>query len=439
MTVSSDYFLSEEPSRFGRDEFNALLVYAKKIGASDIHLQSGSRVLMRVHGDMQPITRRRIDESEMSEICRVLYDGDNGELELRTGKPLDNAYSLKLNRDSSLRFRWNATGCEIRGGFGIKFTLRELPEMPPELPVADLGSAIVDALYPDEGLILVCGATGSGKSTLLAGTIRNRLEDPDAHENILEASAPIEFVYTKVLQHPNCTSTISQSSVPGHLPSFAAAIPNFLRCDPDRIIIGESRDAATIKASTLAAQTGHALYSTVHANSVPGVFLRLMQSLPSEEVASELGSVIEASRLIICQKLYRSPLGGRVAVRESLVLDKDIRKEILVAAARSLAELPNALTGIVKEAGTPMWRHAETLASQGRLDPVYADLMKAEAGATNQVARLTYDEILARNQAMQSYLHRRLATADESELQEIQGLLGSIAEKTRSEVEHAAA
>lgn len=439
MSSPDDFFVSQEPARFGRDEFNSLLMYAKQINASDIHVQSGSRILMRVQGDMQPITRRRIDDSEMSEICRVLYDGDNGELQLRTGKPLDNAYSLKVNRDSSLRFRWNATGCEIRGGFGIKFTLRELPEIPPELQKGELGTAIVNSLYPDEGLILVCGATGSGKSTLLAGMIRNRLEDPDAHENILEASSPIEFVYTKILANPNCTSTISQSSVPGHLPSFAAAIPNFLRCDPDRIIIGESRDAATIKASTLAAQTGHALYSTVHANSVPGVFLRLMQSLPSEEVASELGSVIEASRLIICQKLLRSTDGRRVAVRESLILDQDIRKEILLAASRSLSELPNALTGIVREAGTPMWRHAEALAEQGRLDAVYVDLMKAEAGASTKAARFTYDQILAQNQAMQNYLHRRLATADEGELPEIKSLLAGMADKTRAEVLDAAA
>ncbi|MGX9960637.1 type IV pilus twitching motility protein PilT [Xanthomonas euvesicatoria] len=437
MSTSSDLLVPVEPTRYGREEFNELLKYAKQIGASDIHLQTGSRVLMRVHGDIVPITRRRLDEAELSEICRVLYDGDNGELQLRTGAPLDNAYSLRLSRESSLRFRWNATGCEIRGGFGIKFTLRELPEMPPLLPKEDLGKSIVDALYPDEGLILVCGATGSGKSTLLAGTIRNRLEDPDAHENILEASAPIEFVYNKVLQNPNCTSTISQSSVPGHLASFAAAIPNFLRCDPDRIIIGESRDAATIKASTLAAQTGHALYSTVHANSVPGVFLRLMQSLPSEEVASELGSVIEASRLIICQKLLPSTDGKRVAVRESLVLNKELRKEILTAASRSLSELPAVLTEIVKEAGEPMWRHAQRLAQSGRLEPLYADLMKNEAGAAFGDSKPTYSRLLAEHQAMQAYLHERLAVAEESELDSVTKLLSQLSTQGLQEVSRA--
>ncbi|MFD1043113.1 ATPase, T2SS/T4P/T4SS family [Pseudoxanthomonas kaohsiungensis] len=381
--TEGQFLFDREPSRFGREEFDRLLVHAKRIEASDIHLQSASKVLMRIHGQMHAVTRRRLEDAEMSEICRVLYEGDNGELEIRSGKPLDNAYVLKLDRDTGLRFRWNGTGCEVRGGTGLKFTLRELPDMPPQLPADELGANLVNALYPDEGLVLICGATGSGKSTLMAGVIRNKLEDPDAHENIMEASAPIEFTYARVLAHPNCTSTITQSAVPQNLPSFAAAIPNFLRCDPDRIIIGESRDAATIKASNLAAQTGHALYTTVHANSVGGVFLRMMQSLPSHEVASELGSLIEASRLIICQKLLPSLDGRRVAVRETLVLDREVRKALLSVVARNISNLPNFAADLVREAGTPMWKHADCLVEQGRIDPIQADLMKADLGISS--------------------------------------------------------
>ncbi|WP_099481616.1 type IV pilus twitching motility protein PilT [Stenotrophomonas maltophilia] len=380
MSVDQDsLLLGNEPPRFDREEFNRLLMHVKAVGASDLHLQTGARVQVRRHGDIHYLTRRRLEPGDMTAICSVLYDGDNGELEIRSGKPLDNAYTLKISREDNLRFRWNGTGCEVRGGPGIKFTLRELPDMPPTLPVDDLGAELVEALYPDEGMVLVCGATGSGKSTLMAGMIRHKLEDPLARENIMEASAPIEFTYAKVLANPQCTSTITQCAVPNHLPSFAAAIPNFLRCDPDRIIIGESRDAATIKATNLAAQTGHAVYSTVHSNSVGGTFLRLMQSLPPEELASELGSLIESLRLIICQKLIPSVDGKRVAVRETLVLTKSVRNKLLSVAARNVSELPQVGNAIVDEHGTPMWRHAVKLADEGRIERAHADLMRSGA------------------------------------------------------------
>jgi len=377
--TESPFLMAYEPVRFGRDEFNALLIHAKHMGASDIHLQSHGRVQFRIHGSVQFGSRRKLDDAELADMVRVLYGGDNGEMEIRSGKPLDNAYTLKIDRDSSLRFRWNATGCEVRGAQGIKITLRELPDMPPPLPAEELGWDIVNALYPDEGMVLVCGATGSGKSTLMAGVIRNKLEDPDAHENIMEASAPVEFIYNKVLANPNCTSTITQSSVPQNLPSFAVAVTNFLRCDPDRIIIGESRDAATIKASNLAAQTGHALYTTVHANTVGGTFLRMMQSLPSNEMASELGSLIEACRLIVCQKLLPSLDGKRVAVRETLILDKAIRRKLLDAASRDVSTLPAVANDIVDTHGVPMWRHAIKLAESGRIDEIQAEFMRRDS------------------------------------------------------------
>lgn len=388
----SPFLLAYEPVRFGREEFNALLIHAKAVGASDIHLQSQARVQMRIHGAVHYGSRRRLDDAELVDIVRILYGGDNGDIEIRSGKPLDNAFSLKLDRETSLRFRWNATGCEVRGSAGIKITLRELPDMPPQLPVAEMDADVVEALFPDEGMVLVCGATGSGKSTLMAGVIRSKLEDPDAHENIMEASAPVEYIYNKVLANPNCTSTITQSSVPHNLPSFAVAVSNFLRCDPDRIIIGESRDAATIKASNLAAQTGHALYTTVHANSVGGTFLRMMQSLPSHELASELGSLIESCRLIVCQKLLPSTDGKRVAVRETLVLEKAIRRKLLDAASRDVSTLPAVASDIVDSHGVPMWKHAMKLAEQGRIDEHQAEFMRRDASGERD--RFAASEVL---------------------------------------------
>lgn len=373
--VSQPMLFPQEPPRFDREEFHRLLEHAKSIEASDIHIKTLTRIMCRVHGQMVPVTNRRLEEAEVSALCRILYGADNAELEVRTGKPLDGAYMLRLNRESALRFRWNASGCEVRGAFGIKLTLRELPEMPPLLPREDFDPQVLEGLFPENGLVMICGATGSGKSTLMAGIIREIAKNPEAHANILTLEAPIEFTYDKVATE---TCMITQSSVPHNFRSFDAGIISFLRGDPDIIIVGESRDAATIKAANLASQTGHAVYTTVHSNTVGTTFLRLMQSLPPEETASELGSLIEATRLIICQRLYPSTDGRRVAVRETLVFDHRIRRELLSVAARNISELPAAADDMVRRYGRTMLQHAELLVAAGRLDPAYVELLRAD-------------------------------------------------------------
>ncbi|KLB45891.1 ATPase, partial [Xanthomonas euvesicatoria] len=111
---------------------------------------------------------------------------------------------------------------------GISIILRELPEIPPAIDKEDLGDDLYGALYPDDGIVMVCGPTGSGKSTLLAGMIRDIAENPDSHCHIITYESPVEFVYDKV-EKP--TTEIESTSIPDHLPNFAAAIRNSLRRD----------------------------------------------------------------------------------------------------------------------------------------------------------------------------------------------------------------
>lgn len=376
----TELLFPREPARFDRDEFHRLLQHAKAIEASDIHIKTMTRIMCRVHGHLVPVTNRRLEDAEVATILQVLYGAANAELEVRTGKPLDNAYRLTLDRDTYLRFRWNAHACEVRGAFGIKITLRELPAMPPRLPKDDLGDEVVEALFSENGLVLICGATGSGKSTLLAGIIRAKAEEPEADCNIVTLESPIEFTYDKVSTE---SCMITQTAVPQNLPSFSKGVENALREDPDIVLVGEARDAATIEAMNLASQTGHLVFGTVHSNTVGTTFLRLTQSLPAEKADSILGSLIDAIRVVICQRLYPSTDGRRVAVRETLVFDRAIRRELLRAATRNIAELPVVADDLVRRYGQTMLAHAEQLVVAGRLDPMYVEVLRTD----EQVAR----------------------------------------------------
>lgn len=378
----SELMFPHEPARFDREEFHRLLRHAKGIEASDLHIKTLTRVMCRVHGHLVPVTNRRLEDAEVATILQVLYGSANAELEVRTGKPLDDAYRLTIDRERHLRFRWNAHACEVHGAFGIKITLRELPAKPPRLPKDDLGEAVVNALFPDDGLVLICGATGSGKSTLLAGVVTEKAEDPEADSNIVTLEWPIEFTYDAV-KTDSCM--ITQVAIPQNLPSFARGVVNSLREDPDIVVVGEARDAETIEAALLASQTGHLVYTTVHSNSVGTTFLRLMQSLPVEKASSIMGSLIDSVRLIICQSLFPSTDGKRVAVRETLVFNREIRRELLLTATRNIAELPAVADGMVRRFGQTKLQHAEQLIDAGRLDPLYADLLRADERVSQQL------------------------------------------------------
>lgn len=368
------FLLEREPVRFNPQEFDRMLVHAKKIGASDIYINSDRPVSARVHGRIVRLTCRKLNHAEVVGITCDMYGGANADLQLRQGKPIDDAHSVKVDRDTSLRFRWCATGCLINANFGIEIVMRELAEIPPKLDRTQLHPKLLGGLFPQDGLVLVTGETGSGKSTLLASVIREIGENIEADARILTFEAPIEYVYDKI---ETISCLIVQSAVPDDVLSFAEGIRNSLRRDPDAIVVGECRDAETIKAAVVAAQTGHALYTTVHSNNVATTFLRLIQALPVEELQSIMGSIIDSVRVIISQQLVPSTDGRRVAVREFLVFDDKMRHELLSVATRNISLLPVRAAELVAEHGQTMVGHAEELFRAGRIDLIQVEAIRA--------------------------------------------------------------
>lgn len=379
------FLLEREPVRFTAQELDRLLIHAKAIGASDIYINTDHPVSARVHGRLVRLTCRRLNGAEVGDITCFLYGGANADLQLRQGKPIDNAYSVRVDRDTSLRFRWCATGCLVNASFGIEIVLRELADVPPRLDHALIHPKLLAGLFPRDGLVLVTGETGAGKSTLLASVIREIAERADSDTRVLTYESPIEYVYDKI-EAPSCL--IVQASVPGDVLSFSEAIRNSLRRDPDVIVVGESRDAETIKAAVLAAQTGHALYTTVHSNNVATTFLRLLQALPVSEAHSIMGSVIDSVRAIVSQQLVPSTDGKRVAVREFLVFDGGLRRELLSVASADISRLPMCAAEMVAAHGQTMVDHARELWGSGVIDHVQMRIIEATHQADVSRARL---------------------------------------------------
>jgi defect-in-organelle-trafficking protein DotB len=230
---------------------------------------------------------------------------------------------------------------------------------------------VIDVIAPRDGVVYVTGSTGSGKSTLLAAIIRRIAEDPSSNRKILTYESPIEFVFDAI---DKPSSVVSQSEIPRNLPSFAAGVRNALRRTPRLILVGESRDTETISAVLEAALTGHPVYTTLHANGVAETIRRLVGTFPQEERHGRSIDIIETLRLIIWQQLAPTVDGKRMALREYLIFDEDVRDQLL----RVNPEQATAVTRrLVKERGQPMIVDAENAFKEGRISQRTFDLLAA--------------------------------------------------------------
>lgn len=324
-----------------KEALHDLLVKAVLMGASDVILRTGDAPWARVHGQWKTIADAALSDNETVTLANII--GGSGDIATRilSGTDLDFSYEIRVSRTSRHRFRVNATACRHGMANGISITMRTIPEYPPALEDLDLDPDLVRALFPRYGLVLVTGPVGSGKTTLLFSALRRIAETSPLH--IITYEAPIEFDITSL---PNRIGPVEQTEIGPHLKDFRLAPRNSLRRAGDVVLFGESRDAETIRAMSIEAETGVAVYSTVHTNSVAETLSRMAREFPQNERDAMAASLISAMRLIVHQRLLKKPGGeGRIAVREWLVFDGEVRSaleseplERLIPATRELLE-----------------------------------------------------------------------------------------------------
>jgi twitching motility protein PilT len=172
------------------------------------------------------------------------------------------------------------------------------------------------------GIVIVSGTTGSGKSTTLAAVIGkiNRTRS----ERIITVEDPIEF------QHQNSKALVSQVEVGTDSESYEYALRAMMRQDPDVILIGEIRDSFSLTTALRAADTGHMVFTTIHATNAPmtigrtsSMFIPEQRELQQEQLAMNLNAVV-------CQRLAKRRDGkGRIPVNEIMMCTPLVRKYIL--------------------------------------------------------------------------------------------------------------
>ncbi len=312
------------------DELLALMTRER---ASDLHIKTGRRPMIRVDGMLRETAEPVLDRSAVERMQEEMFTPTQRE-RLERECELDASYQPESVRD---RFRVN---CFLRMGYP-GMVMRRVPREIPSL--ADLGfrPILKQLVHLEQGLILFTGPTGSGKSTTLAAMLRELNETEALH--VVTIEDPIEFVQEDGM------CLINQREVGIDTASFAEALRRALRQDPDVILVGEMRDAETIRIATMAAETGHLVLSTLHTNDAKQSVDRIINTFPAAEqmqVRLKLSSVL---RGIISQTLIpRSDGPGRVCVQEILVCTPYVRDLIKNG---EIAKLDDAIREAATEYG----------------------------------------------------------------------------------------
>jgi twitching motility protein PilU len=182
---------------------------------------------------------------------------------------------------------------------------------------------IVEALADyHRGIVVVAGTTGSGKSTSLAAIIGkiNRTRS----ERIITIEDPIEY------QHENAKSLVSQVEVGQDTESYEYALKAAMRQDPDTLLIGEIRDTFSLTTALRASDTGHLVFTTIHATNASMAVQRIVSLFDPDQKELMQQQLALNLNAIICQRLAKKRDGkGRVPVIEIMVKTPLVQKYIL--------------------------------------------------------------------------------------------------------------
>ncbi|HCF05183.1 MAG: twitching motility protein [Desulfomicrobiaceae bacterium] len=293
-------------------QIDAFFKMMHDLGASDLHLSSGSQPIIRLHGDMQRVKYKILEHDELKKLLYEITPENKIKQFEETG---DVDFSYEVPHVA----RYRANFFMQKRGIGAVF--REIPQKILTVDELGLPPILKNLAMLPKGLVLVTGPTGSGKSTTLAAIIdyANKMRK----DHILTIEDPIEFVH----EPQNCL--INQREVGRDTLSFNAALRGALREDPDIILVGEMRDLETIQLALEAAETGHLVFGTLHTISASKTIDRIIEVFPGDLQGQVRSGLADSLRAIVAQNLFkRVDKPGRCAALEILIALPAVRNLI---------------------------------------------------------------------------------------------------------------
>ncbi|HVS17582.1 MAG TPA: GspE/PulE family protein, partial [Planctomycetota bacterium] len=286
---------------------NSILHRAILDRASDVHFEvyhEAFRIRYRVDGSLYEVEAPPAHLAlPLVARIKVMADLDIAE----TRMPQDGRIELSIdNRPVDLRV------ATLPGVAGESCVLRVLDRSAVQLDLAVLGmsrsdeTALRELTQLPHGIVLITGPTGSGKTTTLYAMLQ---EANSTDVKIITAEDPVEYDIEGIIQVP-INDEIDVT--------YAKVLRSVLRQDPDKILVGEIRDAATAGVAVEASLTGHTVFSTLHTNDAPSAVTRLI------DIGVEPFLITATLEAVVAQRLVRKICEGckeRYEPEEEILLE----------------------------------------------------------------------------------------------------------------------
>jgi twitching motility protein PilT len=290
-----------------------ILDWCREQDATDLHAQAEKPYSIRVHGKLSWMPVEIFAPPTHEELYDLLRENFSTAACTR----IESQFELDLSFYHGSR-RYRANFSKQKGE--QSFSFRTVPQQRLKLKDLQLPAALTEVIQEPRGLVLATGPTGQGKSTTLRALIQEINETRAVR--IVTIEDPIEYVFE------DCLSQFEQREVGIDTSSFADGIRNAMRQDPNVIFIGEIRDRESIFAAVQAAETGHLVLTTLHADSVQQAIGRIREYYPGSEQANISSLLARNVNTIICQRLLPNVHGTRTPCLEVMKRDAGVQDAI---------------------------------------------------------------------------------------------------------------
>ncbi len=281
--------------------FKDSILKARKLGASDLHLEAGTAPVARVRGELAPVGEV-LSGAQLMEMGKEFLTADDwADFDTRGSADVSvvvGGTRCRINAYKTIR--------------GLAIAVRLLAPSVGDLRACNLHPELRRLIAAPTGLVIVSGPTGCGKSTTLAALLEE--VNGSRAQNIITLESPLEYVFT------NRRSFIRQREIPTHSPSFEQAIVDALRENPDVLVISEMRTPEVMRLTLSAAETGHLVLATMHSATCAEALARICMSFPAEIQGSIRSQLADCLVGVVCQRLeYLSQWQLRVPRCEMLL------------------------------------------------------------------------------------------------------------------------
>ncbi|MBO6972363.1 MAG: type II/IV secretion system protein [Prochlorococcus marinus CUG1434] len=300
-----------------------VLITSRRNDYSDIHIEpreEGYKIRVRKDGVMQKF----MTMPRKPGIRLVACLKNMAEMDIAERRASQDGKILRKFEGNRLEFRCST----VPGKHGEKMVLRVLNsdasalKLDSLIHIESVRENFRKIMNANNGIVIVSGPTGSGKSTTLAAALK---EKDSGDTNIVTAEEPIEYDMGGDINQVEVNRAKGQT--------FAMLLRTFLRQDPDVILIGETRDPETAESSMDAAETGHLVFTTLHANSSTSSLTRLLDmDVPKYKLNASV-------RGVLAQRLLRKVCTGcgiKRTISETEAIEFNIKKNTPIMYANSL-------------------------------------------------------------------------------------------------------